>query len=136
MSSVTRNTDFRYDLKLGEDAESRLAKLFAGNSTFEVKRDFVAHISGRVFIERESRGKESGLSVSEADYWVLVVGERGEEVFLIIPTDVLRRVERHVRGTRDGMQGKAGDDGSSFGTFVSLEVLSDVKFHRSTHGLF
>ena len=67
------NNDFRYDLKIGQGAENFLGKLLEGDN-IEVKMDRIAHKTGRIFVEYESRGKPSGISTTEADYWCSIIG--------------------------------------------------------------
>ena len=48
------NSDFAFDLKLGQAEEIWLADLLQGK-TVEVKRDFIASRTGNVFVEFQSR---------------------------------------------------------------------------------
>jgi len=61
------NSDFRYDLKVGQLEEKWLAELLQ-SKTLEVKRDFKASQTGRVFVEFFCRGKPSGVATTEADH--------------------------------------------------------------------
>lgn len=56
--------------KLGEDLTERLLN---GELKLEVKTDFMCKDTGNVFIEYKSRGKDSGIKISTADYWVFVL---------------------------------------------------------------
>ena len=90
------NLDFKTDLKLGNDGEETLIKFLESKgctyidsnndnkydlkmvkkgkeTTYEIKTDvFIAPIydTGNIFIEYESRGKASGISVTQADWFV------------------------------------------------------------------
>ena len=55
------NSDFKYDLKVGQIKEKELGDIF-NNSKVEVKYDLQALGTGNVFVEYWSRGKKSGLS--------------------------------------------------------------------------
>ncbi len=45
-------------------------KIIPKNWTFEVKNDLMAHQTGNVAIEYESRGKPTALAATTADFWV------------------------------------------------------------------
>lgn len=63
-SYVDSNNDNRYDLKMVTNGKE---------TTYEIKTDvFIAPIydTGNIFIEYESRGKSSGISVTQADWFV------------------------------------------------------------------
>jgi hypothetical protein len=52
-------SNFEYDLVFGQEGEMSFADLT--NKKIEVKRDRIAHKTGNIFIEYESRGKPSGI---------------------------------------------------------------------------
>lgn len=117
------NSDFRYDLKVGQVAEKALAEIFEG-AKVEVKRDLRARSTGNLFVEYESRGKPSGIAISEADYWCFVV----EETYIILPTALLKAVVEPLKGTDAERQG--GDNNTSIGVLLCLSDL--IKKHTHT----
>ena len=72
-------------------------------STFEVKTDF--YDNGNLVVEYESRGKPSGIAVTEADYWVFYFNETRE--FWFIDTEDLKEL------CRDARRIEGGDENSS-----------------------
>ena len=66
------NNDFSHDLLVGQIAEEYLGDLLE-NKKIEVKHDKIAHRTNRVFVEFECRGKLSGISTTEADFWAFVL---------------------------------------------------------------
>lgn len=56
---IERCTSKGYDLKI-----------ISKDWTFEVKNDLMAHQTGNVAIEYESRGKPTALAATTADFWV------------------------------------------------------------------
>ena len=69
------NKKFDLDLKYGQEREKRLASILDKDKTkIEVKteRDWWAK-TGNIAIEIECWGKPSGLSVTQADYWVHIL---------------------------------------------------------------
>ena len=110
------NSDFRYDLEVGNIAEKQLSILLG--KRVEVKNDQKAHITGNVFIEYESRGKLSGISTSEAEYYCLVImGKR----FILIESNELKKLCRKYIGTNRDVKG--GDSNTSKGILLPLKDL-------------
>lgn len=111
------NRDFRYDLKVGQMAESWLADILM-SKTIEIKRDFKASRTGRVFVEFFSRGKPSGIDTTEADFWAFIID--GETV-VILPTARLKELVREAKD--EGKIWKGGDSNTSQGVLIDLERL-------------
>lgn len=111
------NSDFAFDLKLGQAEEIWLADLLRGK-TVEVKRDFIASRTGNVFVEFQSRGKASGLATTRADFWAFILD--GERV-IIVPTQFLQQVAR--KAYKQGRTVRGGDNNTSEGVLVKIEEL-------------
>ena len=110
------NSDFAYDLEVGKVAEQELS--FMLGSKIEVKRDLQAHKTGNVFIEYESRGKKSGISTTQADYYCIVVNDTS---YILINTDKLKAMCREYLNT--GRDIKGGDSNTSKGILLPLTDL-------------
>ena len=128
------NSDFRYDLALGQLGESFVAQLFQ-SKTVEVKFDFGTHRTGNFYIEYESRGIPSGLATTQADYWMLIAAsEKGcrhkEELgtlehddvmyCIFIPVEELK-IKCRKNYYRKDVPG--GDDNTSLGVLIKVESL-------------
>lgn len=111
------NNDFRHDLEVGQLGEKLLADILE-NRTIEVKKDLKAMQTGNVFIEYSSRGKRSGLSTSEADYWALIVSE---EVIKLVKTDYLKELCRPYIETKRDVLG--GDNDTSKGILLPISEI-------------
>jgi len=111
------NSNFAFDLKLGQDEEVWLADLLKGK-TVEVKRDFKAAQTGNLFIEYRCRGKASGLGTTRADFWAFILD--GERV-IIVPTEHLKRVAQ--RAYDEGRKVRGGDSNASEGVLVKVREL-------------
>lgn len=114
------NSDFKYDLAIGKLGEGILSELIS-DSKIEVKTDLQYHKTGNFYIEYESRGKPSGISTSEADYWALI-GTNSSELkkenvcfFIIIELDRLKKLckSRYFR-----KRVKGGDSDTSIGLLI------------------
>lgn len=81
MQVLDFNNDGRYDIRVRIDDEI---------ITIEVKEDFMCEKTGNVSLEFESRGKPSGISVSEADYYVYKIHRLGKLFYVFIRTRYLK----------------------------------------------
>ena len=114
------NSDFKYDLKVGQVKEKELANILQ-NEKIEVKTDLQAHRTGNIFIEYESRGKPSGIATSEAKYYCIAI----QETFIILPSTHLKKLCRlHLNTNRDR---KGGDSNSSKGILLPVKNLYHYK---------
>jgi len=111
------NSDFRYDLKVGQTKEKELGDIFAG-STVEVKHDLKATETGNIFVEYRSRGKLSGISTTQADYYCYAFGET---LHLIKTSDLRDRCRKYLGTSRDV---SGGDSNTSKGILLPIiEIL-------------
>jgi hypothetical protein len=76
-----RNNKFDVDLQYGQEGERWLTWLGTDQARVEVKteRDTWASTGNAVF-EYSSRGKPSGVAVTEADYWLHIFKEKDQAV--------------------------------------------------------
>ena len=110
------NNDFKYDLKIGQVKEKQLAEILT-NKTVEVKYDLKALETGNIYVEYQSRGKPSGISTSEADYYCFAFGDT---YHLISTTDLKTRCRKYLGSDRDK---KGGDNNTSKGILLPLSEL-------------
>lgn len=111
------NSDFRYDLEIGQIYEKQLNDLFG--KKIEVKRDFRCLETGNIFIEYESRNKKSGIATTEADYWCYWLSN---EHCIFIKTSRLKEMCRIYIGTNRDVLG--GDLNTSKGILLpTIDLL-------------
>lgn len=105
------NSDFRYDLKLGQETENELGRILK-DKTIEVKDDSAkSSKTGNVFIEYESRNKPSGISTTLSDYYAI---KTSDGTFILIETNKLKDIARkHYKNTING-----GDNNTSKGILI------------------
>ena len=99
---------FDLDLRDGEAAENMLLGIIqSGNGLVEVKRDQMARQTGNVYVETGYRGKPSGITSTEADWWAIEVDN---DVFVLMRTERLRELIKYRRdmpgGDNDWSTGK------------------------------
>jgi hypothetical protein len=114
------SSSFTHDLDFGESGEDWLHKIFNDGSLVEVKTDRIAHKTGNIFIEYESRGKPSGIAKTTAHYWVYRFDKM--DTAIIIPVTKLKDVCRsfYYEGLylRNG-----GDNNTSKGFLIPVSTL-------------
>ena len=107
--------NFKYDLQFGEQGETLLKEIIEGGYTVEVKRDRKISETGNIAVEVEYKGRPSGLTRTQADYYAFICsGDKyNDEVIILITTERLRKlvVTHEERGWRcvfggDGRQSK------------------------------
>ena len=110
------NNDFKYDLKVGQAKEEELGKIF-NDKKVEVKYDLQALKTGNVYVEYYSRGKKSGISTSEAEFYCFAFGD----TFHLIETKLLKsRCRKYIKTNRDK---RGGDSNTSKGILLPITEL-------------
>ncbi len=61
------NSDFKYDLELGQLGEKYLSQVLS-NKKIEVKTDFKYKDTGNIYKEYESRNKPTGLAKTKSEW--------------------------------------------------------------------
>lgn len=110
------NSDFKYDLKVGQVKEEELALILADKKV-EVKYDQKALKTGNVFVEYESRGRLSGISTSQSDYYCFCFGDT---LHLIKSSDLKERCRKYLNTNRDV---NGGDNNTSKGILLPIKEL-------------
>ena len=118
---VTFNKGFKYDLEFGEIREQRVADILL-NQKIEVKTERGQWAStGNIAIEYEYRGQPSGITTTEAPYWMHILEVDGEEFCtLLFKTSVLRTLLKTVKAAR---RVSGGDDKQSKLVLLPLSEL-------------
>lgn len=110
------NNDFKYDLQIGQIKEKELGSIFY-DKKIEVKYDLKALKTGNVYVEYESRGENSGISTTKADYYCFAFGD----TFHLIEVCLLKnRCRKYLNTNRDK---KGGDSNTSKGILLPLKEL-------------
>jgi len=109
---------FYHDLNFGEQAEDWVKDLFGGKLKVEVKSDRRALATGNLYIEVYSRSKPSGISTTDADYWIYKI--EGIHTAIIIPVERLKNI---VKKHFNGLYKHGGDNDTSRGVLVPIKEL-------------
>jgi hypothetical protein len=114
------NPHFDLCLEFGEKYENEFQKIVE-NKQLEIKTDKICQRTGNVFVEFESRGKDSGLSTTTASYWIYCLWSeiRKEQTYVFIPT---RRLKKLIK-QGNYKEIKGGDNWTSKGYLIPKEDL-------------
>lgn len=124
---ITFNRDKKFDIQLGAGliAERRLAEIFRYCTIEKIElktENWLWERTGNICIEFEWNGKPSGISSTEADYWVHALEREGRLLcYFMFPVDLLRGLVCEARLA--GRWRIGGDDGLSK---VALIRLADL----------
>ena len=120
---MSGNSKFDLDLAKGQEMEQQLAEFFKGEKV-EVKSE--RHLWEKTrnhFVEYQYKGNKSGISVTEAEYWALMLVKDDVPVMTyIIPVAVLKELCRKYIGTDRDVIG--GDDNNSRGILLPIKELA------------
>ncbi len=118
---MNHNSDFKYDLKIGQEFETKLYELLG--TEIEVKRDFKCLETNNIYVEYYSRGKPSGISTSQAKWWAYWLSN---EICVLIQIEELKTKCRKYLNTNRDKQG--GDSNTSKGILLPLTELISKEF--------
>ena len=113
-------TKFTKDLSYGKKHEKLVMKSM---ENFELKTDRMAHKPGNVYVEFQSRGKDSGIRTSKSDTWIFKIVSKGDRHLFSIQIP-LTRLKKLV--STDYRIVPGGDNLTSRGYLVPLTDLIGV----------
>ncbi len=106
------NNDNRYDI---------LASIKGQDWTFEVKEDFTCEKTGNVGLEFKCRGKDSGIAVSQADFYVYKIHTKNGIVYRLYKTETLKKMVENQEYFRIVNGGDKGSNSMNY--LFKLEVF-------------
>ena len=113
-------TKFTKDLSYGKKHEKLVMKSM---ENFELKTDRMAHKTGNVYVEFQSRGRDSGIRTSKSDTWIFKI-PNGRDTHLFSIHIPLTRLKKLV--SKDYRVVPGGDNLTSRGYLVPLTDLIGV----------
>lgn len=116
------NSDFKYDLLTsGLSGETWFHKLLE-HKKIEVKNEEkMSFLTGNIYIEYECRGKKSGISTSEADYYAFKLAH--ERALIISTSELKEKIKELVKNKKAFANIKGGDSDLSRGVLVKIKDL-------------
>lgn len=127
---LNRNNKFDVDLQYGQDGERWLIWLGTDQAKVEVKTERDKWLeTGNAVFEYSSRGKPSGFSVTEADYWLHIFKEKDRTamafIFNTIELKTFLRLVYKNPNKYNARLCKGGDDNTS-----DVILLPIAQLHR------
>ena len=113
-------TKFTKDLSYGKKHEKLVMKSM---ENFELKTDRMSHKTGNVYVEFQSRNKDSGIRTSKSDTWIFKIVSKGDRHLFSIQIP-LTRLKKLV--SKDYRVVPGGDNLTSRGYLVPLTDLIGV----------
>ena len=125
-----KNNQFDIDLDFGLNQEKRICEILEGGGKIEVKTERDTWRStGNIVIEYKNGSKLSGISITEADYWIHNLTHRGDMVFsFIFPVDKLKKVVKKMVKDGSARTMRGGDYGKSKMALVPIRKLVNHLF--------
>jgi len=125
---VKNNKDNKFDIDLdfGVKYENSLAKVLAmGKVEVKTERDKWKD-TGNIAIELTCRGEDSGIKVTEAEWWAHILSWKGNiKSVILLPVDELKRIVKNSVKYRNGRIVMGGDDNASEMALIPLEDLAN-----------
>ena len=115
---------FDIDLAKGIQMEETLKEFFEGKR-IEVKSErHIWETTGNHFVEYECRGKPSGIAVTEAEYWALMLVREDETIVMvyIVPIERMKALARKYWKNKT----IGGDDNLSKGILVPISEIGET----------
>lgn len=119
------NANFDIDLREGIIKEKEIESILRG--TIEVKSDSWTRKTGNICVEYRSRGKDSGIRTTEADWWLFnVLDSKGLiEYSILIPTLKLQQITEPLIAA--GRTKDVGDSNTSKSVLIPLDELLNFR---------
>jgi len=118
--------DFDKDYIRGIEGEGEIKKILCGK--LEVKTDFYTVLTGNICIEFESRGLPSGISTTEADWWVFNLVKM--DMVLMINVYKLKALFNYFK-KKDGFR-ELGDKKTSKCVLIPIDEMIKLLRRKNT----
>ena len=118
---------FDIDLKFGQIYEEKIRNIFAGKIEVKTERD-IWKKTGNIAIEVRYKGEPSGLSVTEADWWIhlLTYKNKVEMGFMFKVSRLKQMIKNKVKKDKVCMM-YGGDDNQSELVLIPIkEITEDI----------
>lgn len=131
MGNLNNDNKFDFDLEFGQIAEIELRDALVGKCSMEVKTERGRwRKTGNVFIEYESRGKKSGIAVTQARYFAICLADEETHLisqsFFVLDTNQFKTwLKKEIR-SKTLISVSGGDNNTSKGYLVPINRLHEV----------
>ena len=120
--------NFDIDLDFGKIYEQKVKDIFEGRGGIEVKTERGTwKRTGNIAIEIRYKGNPSGISTTEADWWVHILSDAEDiDTALMFKVDKLKKKIRKLVSRKEARIVMGGDDNNSEIVLVPINKLSQV----------
>ena len=122
------SSKFDLDLEFGQVYEKGLQKLFTQKGKIEVKTERDKWLeTGNIAIEIRCRGKKSGLSITESDWWFHILSDKGKvKGMLCLPVEELKNICKALMMNGKARKVMGGDDNESEILLLPIKEVVDL----------
>lgn len=120
--------NFDIDLDFGQIYEEKVRNIFEGDGSIEVKteRDIWAS-TGNMALEIRCRGELSGLSITDAKWWIHIFTIDGDMKYMLaLQVSKLRKIIKYMFINDLARIIKGGDDDESQMVLAPIRLLIDI----------
>tara|TARA_Y100000034_G_C6778997_1_gene347990 strand:- start:82 stop:462 length:381 start_codon:yes stop_codon:yes gene_type:complete len=120
--------NFDIDLDFGQIYEEKVRDIFEGDGSIEVKteRDIWAS-TGNMALEIRCRGELSGLSITDAKWWIHIFTIDGDMKYMLaLQVSKLRKIIKYMFINDLARIIKGGDDDESQMVLAPIRLLIDI----------
>ena len=119
------SSKFDLDLEFGQVYEKGLQKLFTQKGKIEVKTERDKWLeTGNIAIEIRFRGKKSGISITESDWWFHILSDKGKvKGMLCLPVEELKNICKAMIKSGEAKKIMGGDDNQSEILLLPIKTL-------------
>jgi len=129
--STAYSSKFDLDLKYGQEGEKWLS-LLADEKKMEIKRDNMWHKTGNIYIEYLYKGEPSGISITEADYFAVILSKLGKQMAVFIwETAGLKSALKRLAHAGKIKIKSGGDNNLTKGFIIPIEYLGTLTVEAS-----
>ena len=121
------SSKFDIDLKFGQIYEEKIRNIFAGKIEVKTERD-IWKKTGNIAIEIRYKGKPSGLSVTESDWWIhlLTYKDKVEIGFMFKVSRLKKMIKNKIKNDKVCIM-YGGDNNDSELVIVPIkEITEDI----------
>ena len=122
------SSKFDLDLEFGQVYEKGLQKLFGQKGKIEVKTERGKWLeTGNIAIEIRCRGKKSGLSITESDWWFHILSDDNKvKGMLCLPVDELKSICKVMMRNGSAKKIMGGDDNKSEMLLLPIKEVTSL----------
>ena len=130
---MVKQSGWDIDLVFGEKYEKAIKDIFEGKGKIEIKTERDKwKTTGNIVIEVEHNGLNSGLTITQADWWLHNLTLDGDIVMaFLIPVKQLKRMVIKALTNEKAILTKGGDDNKATIVLLPINYLTEVIYDEN-----